>query len=93
MIRQQRRSELREMTKELKKFEKTDLYKAMVKYFERLPKDQYELLEKGTHENPVKQNEFNGFMRLMKGYIEIQTRIEYLQSLAPVGKENTALAQ
>lgn len=81
MIRQQRRRELREMTKELSKFEKTALHKSMVDYFGRLPKEEYILLEKGTHENTLKQNEFNGFMRLMKGYVELQTRVEYIKSL------------
>lgn len=88
MLRQVRRSDIREMTKEISKFEKTALYRSMVGYFDKLPKDQYELLEKGTHENPVKQNEFNGYMRLMKGYIELQTRVDYLKSLAPERKKD-----
>ena len=86
MIRQARRKELREMTKEIGKFEKTKLYRSMVGYFDKLPKEEYILLEKRTHENPVKQNEFNGFMRLMKGCIELQTRADYLRSLTPKGE-------
>lgn len=93
MIRQQRRHELREMTKELSKFEKTALYRSMTNYFGRLAKEEYVLLEKGMHENPLKQNEFNGFIRLMKGYVELQTRVEYLKSLSVKGKEDTTFWQ
>ena len=70
------------MTKELQKFEKTQLYKSMMRYFDKLPKEEYVILEKGEHLVEVKQNEFNGYMRLMKGYVELQTHVEYLKSLS-----------
>lgn len=88
MIRQQLRRELREAIKDLRKAEKTPLFRAMTRYFNSLPAEDYELLKELKHTNEKKQNEFNGFARAMKGYVELQTRVEYLQSLRPVSKDN-----
>lgn len=88
MIRQRYRAELREAIKSLQKAEKTPLFKAMTKYFNSLSAEDYDLLKELKHTNEKKQNEFNGFARAMKGYVELKTRVEYLQSLRPVSKDN-----
>ncbi len=81
MNRQQLRFQIRETTKSIKKAQKTREYKSMIHYFDKLPKEEYILLDKGEHTDPKKQLEFKRYMDDMKTFVGLQTKLEYLANM------------
>lgn len=78
MIRQQRRRETRETAKALKKVEKMKEFKEMNTYFDRLLKEDLELLEAKTHTDPKQQKLYDRHIANMKYYIALQSKLEML---------------
>jgi hypothetical protein len=65
----------------IQKAERTKEFKAMNDYFGTLPKEDYELLDKGTHPNPKKTKVFDHFMRDMATYVKLKSAKEYLEAI------------
>lgn len=76
--RQQRRKELRDINKSIKKAVKTKEYRDTQLYFETLQREDYLLLQENKHTDPVKQERYDHYIRNMKYLVSLEARRDFL---------------
>jgi len=91
MIRQQKRKEIRDITKSLQKAKNTKEYKSMRYYFETLSRADFELLEANTHTDPKAVADYKRHRDNMAYLIKLEARLEMLVS--GVHEQNTGLVK
>lgn len=91
MTRQQKRKALRDAEKDLKKAVKTKEFVCMSKYFNTLPKEEYELLHTGQHTDEKAVATYKRYDADMHTFCEMEARVDYykgLLGLLPVKEKN-----
>jgi hypothetical protein len=89
MNRRERRTDKRVITAKLNRLKNSKEYKNLTKYFNDLPKEDYQLLSLGIHSDTGMQIEFGSYINQMRVIIELETSLEILG----VKKNDTTLVE